>query len=124
MAVTEPHLLFRLLDLLLTDLLTDGRFLHTKDVCTPLGQLLQAALNIQTWIESENKGGRQRRKLNLVPVREDGGSVGAGGGCSYGTQLSVGPSASRRPSEPGEGRMMSTRPGNRSVSNPDLTKGI
>lgn len=72
MAVTEPHLLFRLLDLLLTDLLTDGRFLHTKDVCTPLGQLLQAALNIQTWIESENKGGRQRRKLNLVPVREDG----------------------------------------------------
>ena len=124
MAVTEPHLLFRLLDLLLADLLTDGRFLHTKDVCTPLGQLLQAALDIQTWTEPDNRGGQQRGKLNPVPGRQDGGSVGAGGGCSYGTQLSVGTSASCQPSEPGEGRLMSTRPGNWSVSNPDLTKGI
>lgn len=33
-AVTEPHLLFRLLDLS-PDLLTNGCFLHTKDVRTP-----------------------------------------------------------------------------------------
>ena len=34
------HLLLRLLDLLLANLLTDGRFLHTKDVSTLLSQLL------------------------------------------------------------------------------------
>lgn len=43
------HLLLRLLDLLLADLLPDGRFLNTEDVSSPLSQLLQAALNIQTW---------------------------------------------------------------------------
>lgn len=41
------YLLLRLLYLLLSDLLTDGRFLHTKDIGTSLGQLLQAALDVQ-----------------------------------------------------------------------------
>lgn len=44
----QPYLFLWLLDLLLSDLLTDGCFLHTEDVGTPLGQLFQAALNIQT----------------------------------------------------------------------------
>lgn len=65
-AVTEPHLLFRLLDLLLANLLTDGCFLHTKDVRTPLGQLLQAALDIQTWIES---GNREETRPGACPTR-------------------------------------------------------
>lgn len=59
-----------------------------------------------------------------MPVQQDGSSIIAGGGCSYGTQLSVGARALRRPSEPGEGRLMTTTPGNWGVSNPHLTKSI
>lgn len=41
------YLLLWFLYLLLSDLLTDGRFFHTEDIGTSLGQLLQAALNVQ-----------------------------------------------------------------------------
>lgn len=42
------HLLFRLLDFFFADLFTNGCLLHAKDVSTPLSQLFQAALDVQS----------------------------------------------------------------------------
>lgn len=48
-AVTQCfYLLLWLLDFFFPNLFTDGRLFHTEDISTPLSQLFQAALDIQT----------------------------------------------------------------------------